>query len=251
MSKYKLFKELPAISEQSRYESAGVRLYVPIKCPHCNLVFTKIPVAALKSNKPSKCKAHLAECTAYTFPPATNPLEEERAQLALERQQLDAEKKKQADEKAQLALERQQLDAEKKEFQADKHGAQAVLSKVKEWGKFTPPDETIVLQLEDRDKAMKRDYNTKINDFKRIAEKAYDKHTQEIDELKKSISKLKRQRTPEYKLPDRLMEESTWARKKAMIAFAPDKQPSEATKEMAMPLFKQASSAEPRRDAWQ
>ena len=51
----------------------------------------------------------------------------------------------------------------------------------------------------------------------------------------------------EYKIPERLMTESAWARKRSMIAFAPDKQPTEETKQLAEPLFQQASAAEPKR----
>jgi len=43
------------------------------------------------------------------------------------------------------------------------------------------------------------------------------------------------------------MTESAWARKRSMIAFAPDKQPTEETKQLAEPLFQQASAAEPKR----
>jgi hypothetical protein len=50
-----------------------------------------------------------------------------------------------------------------------------------------------------------------------------------------------------YEIPQQLFADSAWARKKSMIAFAPDKQPTEVTRVLAEPLFKQASAAEPER----
>ena len=42
------------------------REYVPITCPHCRLVFVKIPTTQLASSKASKCLSHLRVCHAFT-----------------------------------------------------------------------------------------------------------------------------------------------------------------------------------------
>lgn len=126
---------------------------------------------------------------------------------------------------------------------------------MKAWGGLLAPDETIVAQLKSRERALKRECDNKINEFKQMAEQAYDRLNMRLSKLEKANAylqesniALKRKRSRvEYKIPERLMTESAWARKRSMIAFAPDKQPTEETKQLAEPLFQQASAAEPKR----
>ena len=71
--KYDLFKEHPRVFEQSRFESKGERWYIPIECPHCTQIFTRVPEEAMKTNKAGKCKQHLATCSAYLRADTSKP----------------------------------------------------------------------------------------------------------------------------------------------------------------------------------
>ena len=283
MSKYSGFQELCPVTELSNSGAGVVRARVPIKCPHCSVVFVKLPIEQLKTNKASRCKKHLSECAVHQAKlkqsECARPtdlrgnqddavakevsalraevvttraeLSEERGGRARDRELFDAERSSFLTERAHFASERAHFASER----LFNDTARLCLANVKAWGGLRAPDDTIVSQLQSRESALKRECDHKINEFKRTAEQAYDQLNARLSslekangDLKKCNSELKRKRCRvEYKLPDRLMSQSTWARKRSMIAFAPDKQPSDETKKLALPLFQQATAAEPNR----
>ena len=291
-----MFLELPEVFETSCWRNGEQRSRVPIRCPHCQVVFVKLPTNALKAHKAGKCAAHLLRCKVYqnscsteaqapalpkTLAPAPQPtvehdaLKELDARLEAERAAREAERGQFNDERKEFVAERCRFETERKELLAkleterttratleleratatklaDERCLVAELNEnlkaVRDWGNLQLPDHTLVEQLKKREANADRQRENEIQRAKRTFEIAYDEIIARVSTLERDNARLKRRRI-EYKLPEELMSDSEWARKRAMIAFAPDKQPSEATKQLALPFFKQASAAAPSRTA--
>ena len=91
---YDSFAEEAQVFERSRNKPYCDRSYTPIKCPHCHVVFKKIPSERVSIQKSSACKDHLIVCPAYnasTFtrappppPPTADPLPKRQEQPEIE-----------------------------------------------------------------------------------------------------------------------------------------------------------------------
>ena len=85
--KYMDFVEGAPVNEPSHLSSRyGRRDYVPITCPHCGVVFVKIPLDQIFKTKASKCLRHLRVCPKFKGEVAskapTSELEKMKAELA-------------------------------------------------------------------------------------------------------------------------------------------------------------------------
>lgn len=63
--KYLDFVEGTVVAEVSRHAPYTERNYTPITCPHCTVVFIKLPSEQVSSLKASKCLQHLRVCEAF------------------------------------------------------------------------------------------------------------------------------------------------------------------------------------------
>jgi len=63
--KYDDFKEGSVIVQKGKNPPYEVASYIPITCPHCNVVFTEIKESDIKTTKASKCLKHLRLCKMY------------------------------------------------------------------------------------------------------------------------------------------------------------------------------------------
>jgi hypothetical protein len=153
---------------------------------------------------------------------------------------------------------------------------------VREWGQLKEPDNTLVPQLTYRELQLVEPLKSEIRvlqqqnalldgrspqalvvraveaeeranrlerQFKQLEAK-YRNVRDDHHSLKEEVEELRVSRpTICFKLPPVLLKGSDHARKHCMVAFHPDKQPCETTKELATVLFKQASAAQEKRSA--
>eukprot|EP00966_Prymnesium_polylepis_P017053 393525-Prymnesium_polylepis.1 len=59
---YDDFVECPPTKERARKAPFAPRVYIPLKCPHCTVVFTKVPAERILVQKAYVCKQHLVVC---------------------------------------------------------------------------------------------------------------------------------------------------------------------------------------------
>jgi hypothetical protein len=63
--KYDDFKEGSVIVQKGKNPPYEVASYIPITCPHCNVVFTEIKEGDIKTTKASKCLKHIRLCPEF------------------------------------------------------------------------------------------------------------------------------------------------------------------------------------------
>ena len=274
MAKYAMFVEHPRVLQHSRFESKGERWYIPIECPHCGQIFTRIPEDALKGNKAGKCKHHLETCISAPPPPVlagAHALEKEREKLERDKERFEEERlsglKELRDARERLDQDKRDFEQDKREHEQDKREHdrhkrdvdsarerrhdedREMLWRVMQWAGLKDPKSTVVHQLIQRDAKLEGEIKKKCENAFDLQEAELKRKEAENKSLKCDNKRLKTEASTAARIPPHLMERSDWARRKAMIAFAPDKQPTEETKRLAEPLFKQASSAEPSRSS--
>ena len=85
--RYLDFQEESPCIEPARSCPYEDREYVPITCPHCRLVFVKIPTTQLASSKASKCLSHLRVCHKFMgyVPPLLSKRRTQSRDLYLDR----------------------------------------------------------------------------------------------------------------------------------------------------------------------
>lgn len=187
MQKYADFVELEPIREQSRFASHGMREYTPIKCPHCEIVFVKVPTSSIKTNKAFKCMQHLTTCTVFNPPAATTEAQASvlegalakelrilREEREVESARHDAEREvaeQRHDElMAELTGVRSQLSettAKLTDVQAQLSHKRQCLTDVREWGKLAEPDNTLVPQLTYREMQLLLPFKSDVKVLKR------------------------------------------------------------------------------------
>ena len=62
---YNDFDEGEVIMQKGKNPPYEIASYVPITCPHCNIIFTEIKESDIKTTKASKCLKHLRLCKEY------------------------------------------------------------------------------------------------------------------------------------------------------------------------------------------
>jgi hypothetical protein len=146
MSKYAAFTELPQIFEKSSIGIGKQRARIPIKCPHCEVVFVKLPATALKYSKAGRCADHLTKCQVYSKVcaapvPAVQSvatehdklrdldarLQAERASREVERGLFHEERKEFTAERSQFHKERTEFATERGKFEAERKQLQETL----------------------------------------------------------------------------------------------------------------------------
>ena len=162
-------------------------------------------------------------------------------------------------------------EAQLTDVQAQLSDKRQCLTDVREWGKLKEPDNTLVPQLTCREMQLVEPLKNEIRLLQQqivlLSEEAPASLVQRAAEAEGRARKLERENfdlaakfrqmrdlanqrsktVTRHKLPPKLLAESEHARKYSLIAFHPDKQPNEFSKQLAAALFKQASAAVPER----
>lgn len=185
---YDDFEEGAPFSAQSKRKPHTTKLYVTLRCPHCNAIFAELTNESLHTNKASTCKAHLLVCGSYSD---TNDAEEAlKCQLKYQKQAREFEATHQAEKKAREQAERQLAETERKlrekeetearnDARHDEVMAQLTLVRgqlsdvetqlsdkrqcltdVREWGRLKEPDNTLVPQLTYREATLVASHET-------------------------------------------------------------------------------------------
>ena len=173
--KYLDFIESEPKMKPRRYGD-GEREYISITCPQCNCVFVDIPKENLWSSKASKCKAHLAVCPKHETTEVAKKRKKDESeegddeggmayQLQKMREELHEEKVKREQERIEAEWRHQELMAQ---FQQKK----LCLTDVRAWGALEEPDDTLVPQLEFRDKRRALDKDADWRDVLRAKDEA-------------------------------------------------------------------------------
>ena len=162
-------------------------------------------------------------------------------------------------------------EAQLTDVQAQLSDKRQCLTDVREWGRLKEPDNTLVPQLTCREMQLVDPLKNEIRLLQQqvvlLSEEAPASLVQRAAEAEGRARKLERENfdlaakfrqmrdlanqrsktVTRHKLPPKLLAESEHARKYSLIAFHPDKQPNEFSKQLAAALFKQASAAVPER----
>ena len=103
VGKYADFVEGDVVVQKSKKSSYGEDRYVPLTCPHCNVMFLELKETDMKTTKSSKCLNHLRTCVAYKLKggdiafkkPVTDEIAELKQQMAEMKEKMeDSEKEK-------------------------------------------------------------------------------------------------------------------------------------------------------------
>lgn len=154
-SKYDEFTHGKTQRRTSFYPPYEEHDYVPIECPHCKVVFARIPTQHILSSKASKCKAHISVCPEY-IQPATHMLasQKESDMTELLRDQTDRHTAERDNDRAQNEERHAEIMAELRDVKEQLLHKRQCLTDVREWGKLKEPDNTLVPQLTCREAAL-------------------------------------------------------------------------------------------------
>jgi len=198
--RYDSFAASEPFDAPSRNAPYTARSYVSLTCPHCNVVFTRVPEERVTANKAGACKAHLAACPNYTPPvPKETDLAAElrKAREAREADRLrhEAERMRYEAEKARSEAEAQRRHEELMGQLRDANGQlssvegklstvegqlssvegqltdvegqlrfkRQCLTDVREWGHLREPDNTLVPQLTCREQVVAAAHQTEVS----------------------------------------------------------------------------------------
>lgn len=185
---YDDFEEGPPFLAQSKRKPHTTKLYVKLRCPHCNAEFAELTKESLHTNKATTCKSHLLVCGSYSD---TNDTEEAlKLQLKYQKQARELEITHQMEKKAREQAERQLAEAERKLTEKEETEARndarhdevmaqltlvrgqlsdvetqlsdkrQCLTDVREWGRLKEPDNTLVPQLTCREATLVASHET-------------------------------------------------------------------------------------------
>ena len=271
---YESFVCVRTITKNAKRKTPGSETanYVCFACPHCKFE-VEVPETCVQRRKSSECKAHLAICPVLT----ESRNEAERKEAKQRHDQLISQLTERSEQLSgiqdQLTDVQQQL-SDKRQCLAD----------VREWASLKEPDSTLVPQLACREMKLLGPLKSEVETLKTVnsvlnerspvalmqraieaenraqkAESALLLEKQRAQKLnvasrdaRETIEDLREQlqcSSVSEHLPPALLAESRHARKYCLIAFHPDKQPSDHASRLAAPLYNQASAAEPSRSS--
>ena len=239
MAKYAMFVEHPRVLQHSRFESKGERWYIPIECPHCGQIFTRIPEDALKGNKAGKCKHHLETCISAPPPPVlagAHALEKEREKLERDKERFEEERlsglKELRDARERLDQDKRDFEQDKREHEQDKREHdrhkrdvdsarerrhdedREMLWRVMQWAGLKDPKSTVVHQLIQRDAKLEGEIKKKCENAFDLQEAELKRKEAENKSLKCDNKRLKTEASTAARIPPHLMERTGLAERR-------------------------------------